>query len=82
MAFSDLEIRLSHLKAQRQSGVDQPELEADIDRINRALKVGEEIYKPAPVPGLAPSTRKIETRKMDAEDWQAEAKAKLAALQS
>jgi hypothetical protein len=81
MAFNDLEIRLYHLKAQRQSGVDNLELEADIDRINRALKVSEEISKPAPVVGLAPSTPKIETRTLDAEDWQKEAKAKLAALQ-
>jgi hypothetical protein len=79
--FNDLEIRLYHLKAQRQAGVTNEELEGDIERINRALSVADEISKPATVVGLAPSTPKIETRKLDAEDWQKEAKAKLAALQ-
>ena len=43
--FSDLDIRLSHLRAQR-NRTENRELELDIERLESAIKVGKEIETP------------------------------------
>ena len=43
--FSDLEIRLSHLRGQR-NGTESRELELDIERVELALDTAEEMEKP------------------------------------
>ncbi len=80
MAFSYLGIRPDQLKSQRAQGGENDELEGDIDRVERAMKVAEEISKPS---GAYPGHLRGQfDRRLTDEQWQKEAQEKLAALQS
>jgi hypothetical protein len=58
--FSDLEIRLSHLRGQR-NGSENRELELDIERVEAALNAAEEIEKPlGKFPGAHREIRSVE----------------------
>jgi hypothetical protein len=54
--FSDLEIRLSHLRGQR-NGTENRELELDIERVEAALDTAEELEKPL---GKFPGARRVD----------------------
>jgi len=60
--FSDLEIRLSHLRGQR-NGTENRELERDIERVESVLETAEEISKPL---GNFPGARRTDR---SAERW-------------
>ena len=68
--FSDLEIRLSHLRGQR-NGTENRELELDIERVEAALNTAEEIEKPL---GRFPGARRADR---SASRWRDEAIVKL-----